>query len=247
MTHPRCGLTAASPSRGQHQRPGEARSAVFAGGCAAGAAQFLALVLALACGPLHAQSEAAASAASARELSSVPDPANHLQGAALVRALREGGLAIYFRHTATDFSKNDQAMRGYDDCANQRPLSEQGRRDARAIGQRIAALKLPAGIVIASPMCRTMEHAKLMLGRATPTPAMREWREGEYSGLARLLSTTVAPGENRWMIGHGIPFRAVAGPPQLAEGEAVVMRPDGARWTVLARLTVADWNALPVR
>lgn len=198
-------------------------------------------------GPLHAQSEAGASAPSAPALSSAPDPAHPLQGAALVRALRAGGLAIYFRHTSTDFSKNDQAMRDYDDCANQRPLNEQGRRDARAIGQRIAALKLPAGIVIASPMCRTMEHAKLMLGHATPTPAMREWRAGEYSGLARLLSTTVAAGENRWMIGHGIPFRAVAGPPQLAEGEAVVMRPDGTRWTVLARLAVADWQTLPAR
>jgi hypothetical protein len=227
---------------------------VFAEGCAAGAAQLhalrchvAALLLAAVCGPLHAQSDPAASAASAPALSSAPDPAHRLQGAALVRALRAGGLAIYFRHTATDFSKNDQAMRDFDDCANQRPLSEQGRRDARAIGQRIAALKLPAGIVIASPMCRTMEVARLMLGQATATPAMREWREGEYSGLARLMSTTVAAGENRWMIGHGIPFRAVAGPPQLAEGEAVVMRPDGTRWTVLARLTIADWQTLPAR
>jgi hypothetical protein len=205
------------------------------------------LLLTLVCGPLHAQSEAAASTASASELSSAPDPAHPLQGAALVRALRAGGLAIYFRHTATDFSRNDQAMRDFDDCAHQRPLSEQGRRDARAIGQRIAALKLPTGTVVASPMCRTMEHARLMLGRATPTPAMREWREGEYSGLARLLAATVAAGDIRWMVGHGIPFRAVAGPPQLAEGEAVVLRPDGTRWSVLARLTVADWQTLPVR
>jgi hypothetical protein len=208
---------------------------------------FAALLCACVGDAVHAQSEPAAAVASAPALSSAPDPAQALQGAALVRALRAGGLAIYFRHTATDFSKDDQAMRDFDDCANQRPLSEQGRRDARAIGQRIAALKLPAGIVIASPMCRTMEHAKLMLGRATATPAMREWREGEYSRLSRLLATKVASGENRWMIGHGIPFRAVAGPPQLAVGEAVVMRPDGARWTVLARLLVADWQALPAR
>jgi hypothetical protein len=47
---------------------------------------------------------------------------------------------------ATDFSKNDQNMRDYEDCANQRPLTDQGRRDARAIGQRIAELQLPLGI-----------------------------------------------------------------------------------------------------
>ena len=183
-------------------------------------------------------------AASAPALSSYPEPRQRLQGAALVRALREGGLVIYFRHTATDFSKNDQGMRDYDDCANQRPLSDQGRRNARAIGQRIAELQLPIGIVKASPMCRTMEHAKLMLGMATPTHTMRELSDGEYIGLKRLLSAPVPAGINRWMVGHGNPFQAVAGPPHLAEGEAVVLRPLGDGWTVLARLAVADWATL---
>jgi broad specificity phosphatase PhoE len=196
----------------------------------------------------RAQNAASAPAAQSVERSSYPAAGERLEGAALVRALREGGLVIYFRHTATDFSKNDRDMRDYDDCANQRPLNEQGRADARAIGQRIAALKLPIGIVKASPMCRTMEHARLMLGAATPTTTMRELSApGEYLGLKRLLSARVPPGINRWMVGHGTPFRAVAGPPHLAEGEAIVLKPDGESWTVLARLAVNDWAALPLR
>jgi hypothetical protein len=204
------------------------------------------LVVAL-CAPAPAQPQPSApqpAAARAPPLSSAPDARHRLQGAALVRALREGGLVIYFRHTATDFSKNDQAMRGYDDCANQRPLSDQGRSDARAIGQRIAELRLPMGEVKASPMCRTMEHARLMLGAASPTHTMRELSDGEYLGLKQLLSARVPAGTNRWMVGHGNPFRAVAGPPHLAEGEAVVLQPLGDRWTVLARVTVADWATL---
>jgi hypothetical protein len=182
------------------------------------------------------------------ERSSSPDARAQVHGAALVRALRAGGLVVYFRHTATDFSRNDRAMANYDDCANQRLLSEQGRSDAKAIGQRIAALKLPLGEVRASPMCRTMEHARLMLGAVTPTVAMRELTApGEYLGLKQLLSTRVAPGTNRWMIGHGTPFRSVAGPPHLAEGEAIVLKPSGGRWVVLARLMVNDWAALPER
>jgi phosphohistidine phosphatase SixA len=182
------------------------------------------------------------------ERSSHPDAQARLQGAALVRALREGGLVVYFRHTATDFSKNDQAMRSFDDCTNQRPLSDQGRADAKAIGQRVAALKLPLGETLASPMCRTMEHARLMLGQVTPTVAMRELTApGEYSGLKRLLSARVAQGANRWMVGHGTPFRNVAGPPHLAEGEAAVLRPTGDSWVVLARVMVTDWAALPAR
>jgi len=212
-------------------------------------AAFIASTLvALSAGPAQAQAAGPAASAQATERSSYPVAGARLEGAALVRALREGGLVIYFRHTATDFSKNDRGMRDYDDCANQRPLSEQGRADAREMGQRIAALKLPLGVVKASPMCRTMEHAKLMLGMATPTTTMRELTgPGEYLGLKRLLSARVPPGINRWMVGHGTPFRAVAGPPHLAEGEAIVLKPDGESWTVLARLAVNDWAALPLR
>jgi hypothetical protein len=202
----------------------------------------------VACAAAPAQPAGPAASDAVAERSSYPDPSLRLQGAALVRALREGGLVIYFRHTATDFSKTDRAMSDYDDCANQRPLTEQGREDARAIGRRVAALKLPIGIVKASPMCRTMEHARLMLGTATPTTTMRELSgPGEYLGLRRLLRERVPPGINRWMVGHGMPFRAVAGAPHLAEGEAVVLRPTGDGWVVLARLSVNDWAALPAR
>jgi hypothetical protein len=86
-----------------------------------------------------------------------------------------------------------------------------------------------------------------MLGGATPTHAMREREHGEFSGLKRLLSAPVPAGANRWMVGHGTPFRAVAGAPHLVEGEAAVLRPLGDGWTVLARLTVADWAALDGR
>jgi phosphohistidine phosphatase SixA len=210
------------------------------------AAVTLASALVALCGA-PARAQHAASAPSA-ERSSAPAAGARLEGGALVRALRRGGLVIYFRHTATDFSKNDRGMQAYDDCANQRPLNEQGRADAREIGQRIAALKLPIGVVMASPMCRTMEHARLMLGTATPTTTMRELTApGEYLGLKQLLSQRVPPGTNRWMVGHGTPFRAVAGAPHLAEGEAIVLEPDGATWTVLARLAVSDWATLPAR
>lgn len=191
--------------------------------------------------------------ASANELSAIasaessaPSPAAMLQGQPLVAALRRGGHVVYFRHTATDFSRNDAGMRSYDDCANQRLLSEQGRRDAAQIGQRIRALGLPVGEALASPLCRTMEHARLMLADVTPRNEIREAEGGDYAGLKRLLATPVPAGGNRWIVGHGIPFRAVAGPPHLAEGEAAVIRPGITGWTIVARLAVADWQALPL-
>jgi broad specificity phosphatase PhoE len=135
-------------------------------------------------------------------------------------------------------------MRSYDDCDNQRLLSAQGRADAAAIGERLRALRLPVGEAFASPYCRTMEHARLMLGTVTPRHEIRESEGGDYPGLKLLLATPVAAGGNRWIVGHGIPFRAVAGAPHLMEGEVAVIRPEGSRWTVVARLAVADWQAL---
>ena len=112
-------------------------------------------------GPAHA-------AAVAGTESSAPVAGSQLQGAALVAALQRGGHVVYFRHTATDFSRNDSGMRTYDDCDNQRLLSAQGRADAAAIGQRIRALRM--GEALASPYCRTMAHARLMLGDAVLPP-----------------------------------------------------------------------------
>ena len=196
----------------------------------------------LACALSAAAQQDAGPPASAE--SSSPDPAAVLHGRALVAALRGGGYVLYFRHAATDFSRGDSRMRSLADCDNQRPLNDQGRGDAQAIGQAARTLGLPVAEAYASPMCRTMEHARLMLGAAAPRVEVRLAQGGDYTGLKRLLAAPVAGGGNRWIVGHGIPFRAVAGPPHLAEGEAAILLPRTTGWTVVARLQVSDWPAL---
>jgi hypothetical protein len=89
-----------------------------------------------------------------------------------------------------------------------------------------------------------MDHARLMLVNATPRNEVREAQDGDYAGLKQLLAAPVARGSNRWIVGHGNPFRAVAGAPHLVEGEAAVIRPGTTGWTVVARLLVTDWQAL---
>ncbi|MFZ2650471.1 MAG: histidine phosphatase family protein [Burkholderiaceae bacterium] len=205
----------------------------------------LCAVLGVCCGVAAAQQSELANTES-----SVPDPAKALAGRALLKALRSGGLVIYFRHTATDFSRSDSAMTSYTDCAKQRLLSTQGRDDAVRLGRDLRALKLRLDDltqVLASPMCRTMEHATLTFGYAKPMPELREAQAGDYQELKHLLAAPVPRGGNRWIVGHGNPFRAVAGPPHLAEGEAVVIRPGTTRWTVLARVTVDQWAGLDSR
>ena len=168
----------------------------------------------------------------------------------IVAKLREGGLVLYMRHTSTDFSQNDSAMKSYEDCAHQRNLTDKGRAEAREIGANVKRLGIPLGEVLASPFCRTMETARLAFGRAQ---AMNEVRGGpaqpedprRYDELRKLLSAPVKKGENRVIASHGNPFHAVAGAPYLAEGEMAVVRPEGAmRFTLIARVRPQDWPEL---
>lgn len=173
-----------------------------------------------------------------------------LSGTALLSALREGGLILYFRHTSTDFGQNDDQMTGYEDCAKQRNLTDRGRDEAREIGAALKRLQLPVGDVVASPFCRTMETARLIFGTATPSAAVRGGparpeSEERYAALRALLSTPPRAGTDLAIVSHGNPFNAVAGAPYLAEGEAAVIRPLGAQgFVVLARVPKNAWDAL---
>lgn len=142
--------------------------------------------------------------------------------------LRVGGYVLFMRHTSTD----------------------QGRAEARAIGEHLKRLRIPVGEVLASPFCRTMETARLVFGRAQATPDARGGPARtddatRYNPLRKLLSSPVPPGENRVISSHGNPFHAVAGPPYLAEGEIAVLRPEGnLRFSVIARIRPEDWSGL---
>ena len=64
---------------------------------------------------------------------------------------------------------------------------------------------------------------------------------GRYAALKKLLSTAIPKGQNLVISSHGNPFRAVAGPPYLAEGEIAVVRPEGETFSVVARIRLSDW------
>ena len=171
--------------------------------------------------------------------------------ASVIARLREGGFVLYMRHASTDFGQNDSRMTSYEDCANQRNLTDRGREEARDIARHVARLGIPIGEVLASPFCRTMETARLAFGKAQPAhevrggPARSE-DPRRYDDLRKLLSSPVPKGENRVISSHGNPFQAVAGPPYLAEGEIAVVRPDGdMRFSVIARIRPEDWSGLP--
>jgi hypothetical protein len=149
--------------------------------------------------------------------------ATSLGGRELLTALRGGGFILYFRHADTDHRQTDARTGDVEDCQSQRNLTDQGREDARAVGQAIRALAIPIGPVLASPMCRTVETATLAFG---------------------LLSNVPPPGANTVIVGHAFPFFGLVGGPFLDEGQAAVVRPDGAAFQVVARVGLREWRAL---
>ena len=192
----------------------------------------------------------ALSLAAALPATAAETPSESLTGAALLQALRGGGLILYFRHTSTDFGQNDDAMSGYEDCARQRNLTDNGRDEARRIGAAIKRLDIPIGDVLARPFCRTRETAQLIFGRATVAPAVRGGparpeTNDRYAELRKLLSTPPRAGTNLAIASHGNPFRAVTDTQYLAEGEAAVIRPLGAQgFRIVARIPKDGWDAL---
>ena len=176
-------------------------------------------------------------------------PATPMSGQQLLSELRKGGYVIYFRHTSTDFSRDDARSKSDEDCDNQRPLTDKGREEARQIGAAFRELKIPIEKVLASPRCRTMETAMLAFARAERASEARGGPAApdspdRYAPLRKLLSTPVKPGANLVISSHGNPFYATAGAPYLAEGEAAVVRPLGKDFEIVARVKHDAWRAL---
>jgi hypothetical protein len=176
-------------------------------------------------------------------------PAASMSGQQLLSELRKGGYVIYFRHTSTDFSRDDSRARSDDDCDNQRPLTDKGREEARQIGVAFRELKIPIERVLASPRCRTMETALLAFGKPEKSSEVRAGPSApdsadRYAPLRTLLSTPVKSGANIVVASHGNPFYATAGAPYLAEGEAAVIRPLGKDFEIVARVRHDGWRAL---
>jgi hypothetical protein len=95
-----------------------------------------------------------------------------------------------------------------------------------------------------------METAQLMFGRVQASPAVRggpaqPQSPDRYAELRMLLATPVQRGTNLAIASHGNPFRAVAGGPYLAEGEAAVIAPRGSDgFQIVARVRKDEWLAL---
>ena len=92
------------------------------------------------------------------------------------RLLGRGGHVVLIRHAlAPGFG--DPATFTLGDCATQRNLSEEGRRQARAIGHALRAQGIPIEGVFSSQWCRCRETAELAFGAFREHPALNSFFE----------------------------------------------------------------------
>jgi phosphohistidine phosphatase SixA len=181
----------------------------------------------------------------------------------VLAALRGGGLVIYLRHTRTDWDQNARELEWVDEllatrdeglfgqCDRQRLLNDEGRADARRIGDAIRGLGIPIGRVLTSAWCRTRETADLAFGGGE-VAADRLWDTGylptderkHYRDVLKgMLGQSPGGGTNTVLVGH-MPQLADAAGVSLSEGEAAIVRPQGGSFKVVARVGVDAWDRL---
>jgi phosphohistidine phosphatase SixA len=172
--------------------------------------------------------------------------------AAVFGELRQGGLVIYLRHTATVPPGIGAAAEQLANCETQRQLSAAGLASAVQIGKAVRSLGIPIGTVTASPYCRTRDTARLAFGRFEESCDLgfvigADARETERmtESLRRMLATPPAPGTNSVLVSHSANLFEAAGIFAKPEGAAYVFRPlAGGRFEAIARILPEDWSAI---
>lgn len=158
-------------------------------------------------------------------------------------ALRQGGHVIYFRHGATTWSGIDSIDWPRE---RQRLLSDLGIQQSEQIGAAFQSEGFPVGDVLASPFARCRDMAEIAFGRVEERMellGLLSDREGRAARIAYLRDRMTMPprqGTNRIIVSHRSNISEVAGA-SLAEGEAVITRPSGASFEILAQWMPSDW------
>ena len=164
----------------------------------------------------------------------------------VARLLREGGAVIAFRHALAPGTFDPPGFQpGV--CSTQRNLSEEGRAQARRIGDWFRQRGLKPAQVRSSPWCRCLDTATLAFGAAeswaalgSPHGAAESTNAESLQALRQALAATSAtrPRFEAWVTHQFVLQRLVE--TTTSSGEGLVLRADAAGTPkVLARLQIS--------
>ncbi len=195
--------------------------------------------------------------AAAATLADLPPPGGSLSGHDLLAALQGGGYVILMRHASSPGKPPDAAQTDPDNLRQERQLDQQGITTARGMGEALHRLHIPVGEVLSSPTYRALETVKLAeLGRPVTAPELGEGGAGQDKSGARAswlkarVAQTPPAGKNTVIVTHYPNIVEVYpdGANALAEGEALILHPDGrGRAPIVARVKIDEWASLETR
>ena len=155
--------------------------------------------------------------------------------------LAQGGHVILIRHAITTPGVGDPPGFKLEACATQRNLTDEGRADAKRLGEAFRARRVPVDRVLSSPWCRCLETARLAFGTAEVwLPLSNLYGRSEASAeQVKQLQPILAerrPGGNVVLVTHGSTISAAVGI-NPAPAEMVIVTPQGnGRFSVAGRL-----------
>jgi len=162
---------------------------------------------------------------------------------------------LFLRHPQSNPDQADTDPLNLENIKAQRHLTDEGRKQAKALGAAFKQLKIPVGKVLASKFYRTEETAKLLDLAAVAT--VLDVTEGglvvspkenqrRATALRKLLGTAPPEGKNIVIVSHKPNLEEAAGKEfgDLGEGEIVVFQPLGdSKFKVVARIAPpAKWS-----
>jgi phosphohistidine phosphatase SixA len=148
--------------------------------------------------------------------------------------LAKPGRVLMLRHAEAPGVGDPPGFR-LDDCATQRNLDDSGRRQARALGIRLANAGVTAARLYSSQWCRCLETARLLqLGTVTPLPALNSFferpqeRDATVAALRSFLAGLPVDGPPVVLVTHQFTINAFtsAGTPT---GGGSIFQLDGTR------------------
>ena len=140
------------------------------------------------------------------------------------------GKVVFMRHALAP-GNGDPNHFDLDSCATQRNLDEEGRQQAKRIGERLRDRHVRFAAIYSSEWCRCRETAKLLnMGEVTPLRALNSFYEHHFSrdellpALEEMLFDVESGDAPILMVTHFVTISAVTGK-AVSSGDLVVYDP----------------------
>ena len=163
--------------------------------------------------------------------------------------LRQGGYVLLIRHGAVDnLSRSTSPDADFEGCEGQYNLTDEGLDQAKHLGNTLRKRKIPIGGVLASPLCRTRDTARIAFGAFRAWPLLEPLPESDLAdrqqrieAISRVIGDHKGR-ENLVLITHQPNIDALT-LEVVDTATIVVVKPDGkGGFKVIRKLSPNEWR-----